>query len=57
MNPDRNTQFIDPQYEEVCMGHTGYVEVCHVLFDSARVTLEKLCKFFFSFHDPTMINQ
>ena len=54
MNPDVNTQFINPTYEDVCEGFTGHVEVCHILFDASVAPFETLCKFFFSFHDPTV---
>lgn len=46
-----------PSYDAVCSGMTGYVEVVHVLFDSSKCTFEDMCKFFFSFHDPTTKNQ
>ena len=45
-----------PLYDDVCNGTTGYVEVCHVMFDSTKASYEDLCKFFFSFHDPTTKN-
>ena len=38
MNPDVNTQYTNPSYEDVCEGFTGHVEVCHVLFDSQIAT-------------------
>ena len=52
MNPDPNAKST-PSYDEVCEGTTGHVEVLHVLFDSSKATFEELCKFFFTFHDPT----
>ena len=57
MNPDPATQWKDPSYDDVCMGHTGHVEVCHVLFDKTVVSLDKVLKFFYSFHDPTELDK
>ena len=57
MNPDLNTQFRHPSYEEVREGYTGHVEVVHILFDSNIIPYEWMCQFFFSFHDPTCKNR
>ena len=57
MNPDQNTLIFNPSYDDVCMGDTGYVEVCQLVFDRTKVSLEQLCKYFYSFHDPTTPNQ
>ena len=43
MNPDPNTEFINPSYEDVREGYTGYVEVAHILFDKNIVPFEWLC--------------
>ena len=52
MNPI-DGKFDNPSYEDVCDGHTGHIEVLHVLFDHTKVAYEELVKFFFTFHDPT----
>jgi len=47
----------NPTYYEVCMGATGHVEVLQIKYDPAKCSFEDLCKFFFTFHDPTTINR
>lgn len=46
-----------PSYEDVCAGDTGHVEVAQIRFLPDRASYEELCKFFFSFHDPTTMNR
>ena len=36
---------------------SGYIEVAHVLFDPSITSFEELCKFFYTFHDPTTVNR
>ncbi|MBB4199913.1 peptide-methionine (S)-S-oxide reductase [Rhodoblastus sphagnicola] len=43
----------NPTYEEVCSGLTGHAEVVLVVYDPARVSLEKLLRIFWESHDPT----
>lgn len=57
MNPDPSKVNYGPSYEEVCEGWTGHIEVLHILYDSSKVSYEKMCKFFYSFHDPTQENR
>lgn len=48
----------NPSYMEVCSGRTGHVEVFDFKFTPATPeTFEKLCRFFFQFHDPTTMNR
>lgn len=47
----------DPDYELVCMGNTGHVEVVKVTFNTAQVSFSELLQIFFTVHDPTVLNR
>jgi peptide methionine sulfoxide reductase msrA/msrB len=46
-----------PSYPQVSTGETGHAESVKVVFDPARLSYEKLIKYFFKIHDPTTPNQ
>lgn len=48
---------VNPTYEEVCSEKTGHAEVCHITFDSSKLSYEKLLQVFFLIHDPTTLNR
>ncbi len=43
----------NPNYEQVCTGHTGHAELVHVVFSPDILPLAQLIKIFFENHDPT----
>ncbi|MCL1623046.1 peptide-methionine (S)-S-oxide reductase MsrA [Moraxella sp. Tifton1] len=44
-------------YESVCMGDTGHVEVVKVVFDEREIGLSVILDIFFATHDPTTLNR
>lgn len=52
-----NGHSANPNYEQVCTGHTGYAEVVRVRFDPDQVSLRALLEVFFAIHDPTTLNR
>lgn len=42
-----------PTYKEVCSGMTGHAEVVRVIFDSGKLSYERLLQAFWDNHDPT----
>jgi methionine-S-sulfoxide reductase len=49
--------FKNPNYSMVSGGKTGHAESVEVIFDSKKVSYEKLLDLFFKMHDPTTLNQ
>ncbi|MEO0842096.1 MAG: peptide-methionine (S)-S-oxide reductase MsrA [Cyanobacteria bacterium J06633_8] len=43
----------NPTYKEVCSGMTGHNEVVLVVYDSEKISYEKLLKTFWESHNPT----
>ena len=43
----------NPTYDEVCSGMTGHTEVVMVVYDPAKISLEKILQVFWEKHDPT----
>jgi peptide-methionine (S)-S-oxide reductase len=52
-----NGHLPNPNYEQVCSGHSGHVEVVQVRFDPSVVSLTQLLQVFFAIHDPTTLNR
>jgi peptide-methionine (S)-S-oxide reductase len=49
---------VKPDYEDVSTGRTGHAEVVRVIYDPAKVPLQKLLEVFFVVaHDPTQLNR
>ena len=46
----------NPNYQMVCSGFSGHLEVVEVTFDESVVSFEDLTKLFFEIHDFTQIN-
>ena len=44
-------------YESVCNGNTGHVEVARVVFDETVVPADVILDMFFTMHDPTQLNR
>jgi peptide-methionine (S)-S-oxide reductase len=47
----------NPNYEQVCTGVTGHAEIVKVVFDSSKVSYQRLLEEFWVMHDPTSLNQ
>mmetsp|Transcript_4737 Transcript_4737/g.6505 ORF Transcript_4737/g.6505 Transcript_4737/m.6505 type:complete len:276 (+) Transcript_4737:59-886(+) len=47
----------NPTYNDVCMGSTGHVEVYNMEYTGGSEFYEALVRYFFQFHDPTVLNK
>lgn len=43
----------EPDYEQVCSGRSGHVEVVSIHYDPSRISYERLLDVFFATHNPT----
>jgi peptide-methionine (S)-S-oxide reductase len=48
---------INPTYEQVCEKNTGHVEVCQLVYDPSKVTVDELLEVFWQTHDPTTMDR
>ena len=48
---------LDPSYEVVSSGTSGYAEVVEVIYDATALPLDVLLLAFFTSHDPTSLNK
>ena len=46
-----------PDYELVCSGTSGHVEVVRIVFDPEQIPLRDILGIFFAIHDPTTLNR
>ena len=47
----------NPTYKQVCSGTTGHAEVVRVVYDSSRISYERLLQVFWENHNPTQGNR
>ncbi|MGA0616652.1 peptide-methionine (S)-S-oxide reductase MsrA [Paracoccus sp. KR1-242] len=47
----------NPTYKQVCAGTTGHAEVVRVIYDSSRISFERLLQVFWENHNPTQGNR
>lgn len=48
---------LNPTYEDVSTGRTGYAEVVQLTYDKNVTNLDEIFKVFFTVHDPTTLNR
>jgi peptide-methionine (S)-S-oxide reductase len=47
----------DPDYQTVCAGRSGHVEVVQITFDPVVATFRDILEVFFAIHDPTSLDR
>lgn len=47
---------LNPTYEEVSTGATGFAEVVQIKYNPNKTNLDEIFKVFFTVHDPTQLN-
>lgn len=52
-----NEEFLNPTYETVCAGYSGYAETVEVEYNPAVISLQKILEHFFSVIDPLSVNK
>jgi peptide-methionine (S)-S-oxide reductase len=50
-------KMVNPTYEIVSTGKTGYAEVVQITYDKRVTNLDEIFKVFFTVHDPTTLNR
>lgn len=48
---------MNPTYEEVSSGETGFAETVQIKYDSSKTNLDEIFKVFFTVHNPTQLNR
>lgn len=48
---------LNPTYEDVSTGRSGYAEVVQITYDKNVTNLDEIFKVFFTVHDPTTLNR
>jgi peptide methionine sulfoxide reductase msrA/msrB len=46
----------NPTYQQVCTKKTGHFESINIIYDTTKISFEKLIRFFFEIHDFTQTN-
>ncbi len=46
-----------PNYEQVCSGNSGHIEIIKVEFDKNQTDYEQLARLFFEIHDPGQVDR
>lgn len=50
-------EMVNPDYQSVCLGRTGHVEVVEVSFDTEKTSFREILAVFFTIHDPTTMDR